>query len=166
MVTIRPIELLDIQTVQNVARLSWNDTYKEIYPTEYIESFLSRAYSVERLEQSIIRDQKNEGRRFLVAVLTSTQEVIGYIHVMKESERIYELLRIYLLPDYKGKGIGTELINEVKKLNDILRLKAWVSESNHLTRKFYEARDFKIIDEKIQSDDGFTTTLICYEKSF
>ncbi|GGH27119.1 GNAT family N-acetyltransferase [Paenibacillus segetis] len=166
MVIIRPIELSDIEAVQKVARRSWVDTYQDIYSIEYIESFLSKAYSSANLEHSVIHDQKNEGRRFLVAVLPSTQEVVGFIHVLKESEECYELLRVYILPEHKGKGIGTELIKEVRNLNDISKLKAWVEELNHMTRKFYEARNFKIVGEEVTTDDGYTTTLICYEKSF
>jgi len=166
MLVIRPVELRDIEAVQNVARQSWIHTYKDIYPNEYIDSFLSRAYSAERLEQSIIRDQNDQGRKFLIAEIHPSEEVIGYVHVMKESEGIYELLRIYLLPENKGMGIGTELINEVQKLNGISKLKAWVAEFNQMARKFYEARDFKVINEKIQTDNEFTTKLICYEKLF
>lgn len=166
MVIIRPIELSDIEAIQKVARRSWIDTYQDIYSNEYIESFLSRAYSSESLERSVLLDQKNEGRRFLVAVLPSTLEIVGFIHVLKESEGCYELLRVYILPEHQGKGIGTELIKEVRNLNDISKFKAWVEELNHMTRKFYEAKGFKIVGEEVTTDDGYTTTLICYERSF
>lgn len=140
------------------------DTYREIYPMEYIESFLKKAYSAEQLEQSIIRDQQLEARRFLVAVSIETEELAGYVHVMKENDECYELLRVYLLPSYQGLGIGTLLLSEVSRLNQISHLKAWVEEQNHSTRRFYEARGFIIAGEEIEQNEGFTTKLLCYEK--
>lgn len=90
--------------------------------------------------------------------------MIGYVHVMKEQDGSFELLRMYMLPEYKGRGIGTSLLDEVSLLNQINSLKAWVEEQNHATRHFYEARGFFIAGEKIETNDGFITKLICYVK--
>lgn len=163
MITIRPVHLSDIKGIQHVARSSWMDTYREIYPIEYIESFLKQAYSADQLEQSIIRDQQLEARRFLVAVSAETEELAGYVHVMKENDECYELLRVYLLPSYQGTGIGTSLLNEVSTLNQISHLKAWVEEQNLSARRFYEAKGFIIVGEEIEKNEGFTTKLLCYD---
>lgn len=164
MIEIRPASINDIEAIQHVARTSWIDTYQDIYPMDYIHSFLNQAYSSERLEQSIVRDEQLEARRFLVAISPETDDVIGYVHVMEEQDGTFELMRLYLLPELKGRGIGTSLLDEVSRLNQINSLKAWVEEQNHETRPFYEARGFHIIGEEIETNDGFTTKLICYMK--
>ena len=44
---IREMKMEDIQQVQQVAKISWNITYKGIIPLEIQESFLRAAYNYE-----------------------------------------------------------------------------------------------------------------------
>lgn len=165
MYIVRPVLLEDALSIQNVARASWKDTYKEIYTEAYIDSFINKAYSLENLEKSILMDIKDMNRKFMT-VTDERDNLIGFIHVKEESEGIFELLRIYLLPDYKRLGLGTRLIDEMLNINQIKILNAWVEELNRPTRKFYEAKGFIQVADEIDVTDGYSTTLLCYEKKY
>lgn len=73
-----------------------------------------------------------------------------------EFQGMGEIISIYLLPQYIGKGYGTNLLHaaiaELKKLgyNEIF---LWVLEENHPAIKFYEKNGFiktdKFLDDNI-----------------
>lgn len=162
---IRPVKADDIPAVQRVARLSWAHAYSGIYPPEYIEAFVERAYSFQSLEQSISRDEGDEERKFLVAELEGAG-VIGFLHMRKVDERTHELLRIYLLPEHQGEGAGTRLLHEAVRRNAVRRLEAWVEGQNASARRFYEGKGFRAIRYETQTFSGYTTQLVVYEKDY
>ena len=52
-----------------------------------------------------------------------------------------EIGKLYVEPEYRGKGIGTELINKAKELckeNDIKYLKVEVTADNEQAKEFYK----------------------------
>ena len=54
---IRATTLNDIPTIQQIAQVSWNDTYKDIIPENIQKLFLEKAYSpmmiAKRIEKTI-----------------------------------------------------------------------------------------------------------------
>lgn len=61
-----------------------------------------------------------------------------------------EIISIYMLPDYMGKGYGKQLLHETimcLKEEGYHDLYLWVLKENHHARKFYKNAGF------IQSDD-------------
>ena len=67
-----------------------------------------------------------------------------------------EIISIYLLPDYIGKGYGEKLfgkvVSELKKQGHD-KLLLWVLEDNHLAKEFYKKHNFieteNVIDDNI-----------------
>ena len=58
-----------------------------------------------------------------------------------------EIVSIYFLPDYIGKGYGRLLLNKcIKELKQcgFSKVLLWVLEDNHRARKFYEKTDLFI----------------------
>lgn len=81
---------------------------------------------------------------------------------MKEEE--YELLRIYIRPEYHKMGIGKEFIQRFTQvLKPINKLLAWVGKENHRGRAFYEKSGFKEIEEMIETIEGHSKTQVKYE---
>lgn len=160
---VRPTRTEDVRGIQNVAQKTWLETYKGIYPVEFIHNFLNQAYSDASLENSIKRDMDSDERKFLVA-LNEHDEIVGYSHAMIQGDGVYELLRIYVLPGYQGKGIGELLIEGLKnRISNLVVLKAWVEKDNSVGRRFYENKGFQAVEEKEETLEGLTTKLICYE---
>lgn len=162
MLTIRFVSNDDIPHIQSIARETWIFTYGDIYPMEYIDYFLSKAYSYENLSLSVERDLHNAKRSFLIAEFNN--EVVGYAQTRQVNEEDYELLRIYVRPGYHKQGIGNGFIEEfVHVLKPIKKLFAWVAKDNHIGRAFYEKKGFKEVEEKVETIDGNSKIQTKYE---
>lgn len=162
MITIRFVSSEDISHVQSIAHETWIYTYEGIYSKDFIHSFLSRAYSNENLGRSVERDLQSPKRSFLIAEFN--KEVVGYAQTSQVNEEEYELLRIYVLPEYHKMGIGKGFIQEyIQVLKPIKKLFAWVAKENHNGRAFYEKSGFKEVEEMIETIEGQSKTQIKYE---
>ncbi|MEC0129152.1 GNAT family N-acetyltransferase [Paenibacillus pabuli] len=162
MVTIRFVSNEDIPHIQSIAQETWNYTYKGIYSEEYIQNFLSRAYSDENLSRSVDRDLQSAHRSFLIAEFNG--KVVGYAQTSQVQEEEYELLRIYIRPEYHKMGIGKEFIQKfTQDLKPINKLFAWVGKENHIGRAFYEKSGFKEIEEMTETIEGHSNTQVKYE---
>lgn len=162
MITIRFVSSEDIPHVQSIAHETWIYTYEGIYSKEFIHNFLSRAYSNENLSRSVERDLQSPKRSFLVAEFNN--EVVGYAQTSQVNEEEYELLRIYVRPEYHKMGIGKGFIQEyIQVLKPIKKLFAWVAKENHRGRAFYEKSGFKEVEEKIETIEGQSKKQIKYE---
>ncbi|SHN53988.1 MULTISPECIES: GNAT family N-acetyltransferase [Paenibacillus] len=162
MITIRFVSNEDIPHIQSIAHETWNYTYKGIYSEAYIQNFLSRAYSIENLSRTVERELQSAKRSFLIAEYNG--EVVGYAQTRQVNEEEYELLRIYIRPEYHKMGIGKEFIKRfIQVLNPINKLFAWVGKENHRGRAFYEKSGFKEIEEMIETIEGHSKTQVKYE---
>lgn len=162
MISIRFVSIEDIPHIQSIAHETWSFTYEGIYPKDYIRKFLSRAYSSENLSRSVERDLQSAKRQFLIAEYNN--KVVGYAQTSQVKEEEYELLRIYVLPEYHKLGIGKAFIQEFSEvLKPLKKLFAWVAKENYRGREFYEKNGFKEIEEKIEVIEGQSKTQIKYE---
>ncbi|MGF9697886.1 N-acetyltransferase family protein [Paenibacillus sp. MABNR03] len=162
MITIRFVAGEDIPHIQAIAHETWTFTYGAIYSKEYIHNFLGRAYSTENLNRSVERDLQSNKRNFLIAEFND--EVVGYAQTNQVNEEEYELLRIYVRPEYHKLGIGKGFIQEfIRVLKPIKKIFAWVGKENEIGRSFYEKRGFKEAEEMTESIEGQSKTQIKYE---
>jgi N-acetylglutamate synthase-like GNAT family acetyltransferase len=162
MITIRFVSHEDIPHIQSIAQETWNYTYQGIYSEGYIQDFLSRAYSDENLSRSVDRDIQSAKRSFLIAEFNG--RVGGYAQTRQVKEEEYELLRIYIRPEYHKMGIGKEFIQRfTQDLKPIYKLFAWVGKENYIGRAFYEKSGFKEIEEMIETIEGHSKTQVKYE---
>lgn len=138
----------DIQQVQNVAKVSWNETYEGIIPFAVQENFLKAAYNDEMIEKRI------EGSLLLVAV--AEESIVGFANFSTvNNEGAAELSAIYLYPKLQGKGIGTALLQEgIKSLEDVREVYINVEKENKIGKTFYEAKGFELVEEFEEDFDG------------
>ncbi|HZG59256.1 MAG TPA: GNAT family N-acetyltransferase [Anoxybacillus sp.] len=145
---IRQMQKEDIQQVRQIAKTSWNYTYKGIIPLEIQESFLKSAYNDDmmqrRLERSFIFVSEVDGK------------VVGFANFSPvKEERETELLAIYLLPEYHRKGIGTALLKEgIKNLEGVKEVFVNVEKDNQIGTNFYKAKGFEVVSEFDDDFDG------------
>ncbi|MGL4956448.1 MAG: N-acetyltransferase [Bacteroidales bacterium] len=57
------------------------------------------------------------------------------------------LAALFVLPKYQGKGVGTLLVDEVKKQRNSLRLSVYKKNINGI--EFYKSKGFSILSESI-----------------
>lgn len=162
MIAIRLVSMEDIPHIQSIAHETWMYTYGNIYTTEYIHTFLSRAYSTENLSRSVERTLQSEKRDFLIAEWNDA--VIGYAHTRQVNEAEVELLRIYVRPEFHKMGVGKAFIQEyIHALKPMKKLFAWVGKDNSIGRAFYEKRGFVQTEEMAETIGGQEKTKIKYE---
>jgi ribosomal protein S18 acetylase RimI-like enzyme len=137
----------DAASVQRVARESWHTAHDHIIGENAVEDLLDEWYSQDGLKESIDRE---DAPMFLA---TDDGEVIGFAQggPSEDGPADAVLGRIYVLPEYWGKGVGTELLH---RLFDGLRAdgqdSVWLSvmADNNVGKSFYDKHSFKIYEER------------------
>lgn len=147
-VTIRNMNNEDIQSVQHVAKTSWNTTYEGIIPLEIQGNFINTAYSNEMLKKRVVNTV------FLVAEIDG--EIIGFINFTPlKSDTKVELAAFYLYKEFQGKGIGTTLLHEgIAFFPNVKKVYVNVEKDNKVGLFFYKAKGFTIETEYDDLFDG------------
>ena len=80
----------------------------------------------------------------VTSVVRLNGRTVGYLQVRNESDRVY-LQNIALHPDFQNKGMGTELLNEVKAAATARQLPVdlAVFRTNGSAQRFYERHGFR-----------------------
>lgn len=136
--------------ISRIYEESWKYAYKDIIPKDYLAS-IPKGRWVSNLD--------GQGRKTMVCVdngkLVGTSSFSG--SRFAQFQTWGEIISIYLLPDYIGKGYGKKLMEAV-----LLELKKqgyetvflWVLEGNTRARNFYEQIGFLPADEFMDSNIG------------
>ncbi|MBD5464483.1 MAG: GNAT family N-acetyltransferase [Lachnospiraceae bacterium] len=134
--------------ISNIYESSWKYAYKDIIPQEYLDSIPTGRWA-----NSINKVGMNN------LILIENGMIIGTASFCKSRWETYndygEIVSIYFLPDYIGKGYGRLLLNkcidELKQCG-FSKVLLWVLEDNHRARKFYEKSGF-ICSEIFMNDN-------------
>jgi GNAT superfamily N-acetyltransferase len=132
----------DVAEVRAVAAAAWRDTYAGLLRPETIEAFVERAYSPERVARRI------EADTFLVAVEAGS--IVAFGDALAPDDRV-DLLAIYALPAWRGRGAGTALLTELRSHFPGRTIVADVLVGNRKGEVFYERRGF-VPGETIRTD--------------
>lgn len=138
--SVRRGELRDIEAVRAVASAAWRDTYAGLLKPETIEAFIAGAYSVERMEQRIAS----------TFVAEDGSQVIAFAGAVERPDRL-DLVAIYALPERRGEGAGTLLLEAVRAAFPGQRISADVLDGNRKGEVFYEAKGF-VAHERLEAE--------------
>lgn len=136
--------------VSKVYEESWKYAYKGIVPQDYLDS-IPKGQWASNIEQA---DRKN-------LVLVQSGIIIGTSSFgksrMAEMNGFGEIISLYFLPEYMGKGYGRLLlqavVSELKKMG-FDKVYLWVLEKNRNARRFYEKCSFVQTERCLFSDIG------------
>lgn len=131
--TVRRATKDDGPAVMAVAAAAWRDTYEGLLKPETIEAFIERAYSQERVETRIADDH------FYLA--DGASGIVAFADALERDDRL-ELIAIYALPEMRGQGAGTALLNELREMFTDRDISADVLNGNRKGEIFYERRGF------------------------
>lgn len=109
MFTLRKATISDCELIQKLAQQTFPVTYQEILTTEQINYMMEWMYSVENIRKQI----KEEGHVYFLAYLEN--EPAGYISIQRESEHLFHLQKIYVLPKFQGAHCGSYLFRQAIK---------------------------------------------------
>jgi sugar lactone lactonase YvrE/ribosomal protein S18 acetylase RimI-like enzyme len=158
---IRRAEVMDLSTVESVARATWPVAYADIIPDEVQRRLLDRWYSRESLSHALAAP----GSSFFVA--ESSGEVIGFAQFVRRSPESVELTRIYVLPDRQRRGIGMRLLDAGLTefaAEGLKHLTVEVERDNRSGRRFYERAGFAEPRQVTRDVQGFVLSLVEYRR--
>ena len=153
---IRPLcETDDRLAVSRVYEISWKYAYRGIVPQSYLDSIPSGRWA-NRIDQLGFHNLVLLEDGLLIGTAAycgaRTEEFAGY----------GELVSLYLLPEYIGKGYGRSLLNASLQglaaigFRDVY---LWVLERNRHARRFYE--EFGFTNAGIYLDSEISGKSLC-----
>ena len=138
---IRKATKADIETIQQIAKTTWANTYTFL-PQGQIEYMLELMYS----NNSLLEQMSNK-HQFFVAI--NDENIIGYASVSKQDKNICKLNKLYVLPSTQKTGAGKALLESViayAKENGVKEIQLQVNRSNK-AKDFYLKHGYKILYE-------------------
>ena len=124
--------------ISNIYESSWKYAYRDIIPQDYLDSIPTGRWA-----NSINRNGINN------LVVIENELIIGTASFCKSRWEQYsnygEIVSIYFLPAYMGKGYGQHLLKKcIEELNGLGydNILLWVLEENQRARRFYEKNGF------------------------
>lgn len=145
---IKAVKADDLEALREIATTTFRAAFELENTKQNFEKYISQSFSIDNLE----RQFNNPKSKFFF--LQNGEKVIGYLKINVEDaqtesklKNAIEVERIYLLSEYRGKGVGSILMDkavsigkELKK--DVMWLGVW--EDNPSSIKFYQKYGFKI----------------------
>jgi diamine N-acetyltransferase len=146
-INIRRITAADVTVLAALARKTFYDTFTGTCTEEDMQDFLQKYFN----EQKLLADINMPGSIFYFAEIEGIPA--GYLQFMEDYNsfplmkkwKALELKRIYVLSEYKGKGIAQKLMDlilsyAVENKYEVVWLGVW--EHNDRAQRFYEKYGF------------------------
>ena len=147
--SIRPGEERDADLLADLGARTFSDAYSCTLSAEDLDEYLRKAFSPERMLEDITDPD------VLLFLGSVSDTVCAYIKLQPTPVRQcvrganpIELLRLYVLPDCKGRGIGTALLDDgLKTARDKTHKTCWLKVWDENTKAigFYTNRGFAIV---------------------
>lgn len=141
-------EIKDIALIQELARKSWENAYKDILSQEQMEYMLKTMYS----EEEILTHFNNPNYHYFLLIDEVNEKAEGFLGFEDNyEETTTKLHRIYLVPESKGKGFGKAALEFLKKqITEVGNNRIILNvNKNNFARQFYESQGFEVYDEGV-----------------
>ena len=144
--TVRPATPDDAEAIECVRIATWKACYRGIVPDAYLDELSVQSSRVDRLRKGI--DRADAGGS-VVAVAESRIIGMGFAGPPEDDqlpEGTGEVLAVYVLSDWQGRGVGRALL---ERLTSDLRAHGyrsailWTLRDRRATRRFYEANGWE-----------------------
>jgi ribosomal protein S18 acetylase RimI-like enzyme len=139
-VHIREARISDAESIAQVRVDSWRTTYRGLLEDEYLENMTPEQYV--QMWRNIIVAGGAQGYPYVVE--NSSGRIVGFIlgGADRNGSQIYdaELFAIYLLEEYQGQGLGSQLVSRLAQRllkEGYNSMRVWVLAKNP-ARAFYE----------------------------
>lgn len=144
--TLRPVTREEFPQVRRLAETIWPICYREILSPEQISYMMEMMYSF-----PVIGKEVSEGVRYAFAEQANT--LAGYLAwgPCEELPGTAKLHKLYLLPEYQGKGVGSSALSAVKaeaKAAGFTRLRLNVNRRNAKAIACYTRNGFTTVSEE------------------
>ncbi|MEW6512157.1 MAG: GNAT family N-acetyltransferase [Bacteroidota bacterium] len=135
----------DIETVRNIAWVTWKETYGPFIPEKDLRAYLDDQYSRTKLEEKV----RNHLLRGVIASWDNVDVAYMIVASVPQEGRCY-VSSVYVLPAYQGKGIGSSLLSlarEIARGEGYNSIWLAVMTENRAAREWYERMGFQFPQE-------------------
>ena len=154
MITISEATVADFETIREIAHTTWPVTYGEILSKAQLDYMLEKMYS----DATLIDNVANKGHHFILA--NEDAVCLGFASYEHRylGRNITRIHKIYLLPEFQGKGMGKLLLDSVSALakenqSEVISLN--VNKFNK-TVSFYKKMGFEVVaEEDLEIGNGY-----------
>ncbi len=94
----------DIALIREMADRAFRATYSTLLTAQQIDYMIPWMYGREVLEREF-----REGFAWFIAEMEGV--ACGYVSVERQEERLFHLQKIYVLPEFQGRGVGQALFD-------------------------------------------------------
>ena len=121
---IQEANLKHAQGLANVHIKTWRHSYKGIIDQDYLDSL-----NLKQREERWTNILQTPNRKSQIYVtLNSKDQVIGFYSIGESREKehnfTHELMAIYILPEYQGRGLGRFMFEDIKQKLHALNAKS------------------------------------------
>jgi GNAT superfamily N-acetyltransferase len=148
-VSFRTATARDIPLLRSLADQIWRACYPEIIPTAQIEYMLGWMYDAGKIAEEIAGG-------ILWEVAEIDAQPIGFLALSFHSATLSELNKLYLLPEYHGRGHGQAVLARALSTaaaRGCTELRLRVNKTNARALRSYERAGFRIV-ESVTNDIG------------
>jgi len=146
---IRELKVGELQIIQDLAKIIWPVSFKDMISAEQISYMLNWMYNVKKLEED-----QHKGHIYLL--YTEEDVPLGFAsYELKRLESTVRIHKLYVHQDCQNKGIGRILLEHVKNLvrnEEIDYLDLFVNRTNPAVG-FYKSTGF-YVEEEVNMDIG------------
>jgi RimJ/RimL family protein N-acetyltransferase len=144
---------------------TWRTAYQHIMPRSFLER-LSHTEKTDAWRENLLKHAVSAHKRILVAVVE--EKIIGFTRVGPVEDNMGLVYLLYVLPQYWGHGVGTELMHaalgEMQVLN-LTKASLWVLSDNKRARRFYEKHGWTFDGQTATQDyDGVELEALSYHR--
>ena len=134
-------EVNDIKLLAQIASEIWHEYWPSLLSAEQIDYMVQKFQSEEAIEEQI----KNENYTYYF--LVEGNDIVGYTGISNKKDYLF-LSKLYLLKEYRHKGLGKKAFDEIKKrcTNKIILT---VNKHNTSAYNAYLKYGFKVIDSVV-----------------
>ena len=146
MISFKKATKVDIPQIQELAKKSWNSAYQNILSQDQIDYMLQQMYSEEEISNHL---ENPNYHYYLILKAETAAGFIGFeFHYENATTKLH---RIYLLEDFKGRGLGKAAINFLKgKSSETSDNRIILNvNKNNPAKQMYESQGFNIYKEAI-----------------
>ena len=133
-----------IPLIRNLAEKIWWATYPSILKEDQISFMLETLYNENAIKKAMETDQE--------FILLELDDYIGFASFgpIGRNSSTYKLHKLYVLPEYWGKGYGRIMIQEITHRLKALGLNHLILNVNRFNtaKIFYEKLGFQVIKEE------------------
>lgn len=138
--------------VVSLAKVIWHDAYQDLLSVEQRDYMIEKFQSFDAI--------KGDGMDYFLIYFDGV--ACGYYAIITEDECLL-ISKIYILNEFRGKGILTKIVDDCKKQSSHQCLRLYVNKENP-AMKAYEAKGFKVVHSVVKDiGEGYVMDDYCME---